>query len=94
MLYSQLPVVRENLVLTDSIGFLTSRNPCFRNENADLGGYRTISQSGGFRVVPSGGMTGSSASSDVRYELRTQARGCRVDPHTMNGLGRRWASGE
>jgi len=66
------PVVRENLVLTDSIGFLTSRNPCFRNDNADSGGYRTISQSGGFRVVPSGGRTANHrAPSATRYRLHS-----------------------
>jgi hypothetical protein len=71
-------VVRENLVLTDSIGFLTSRNPCFRNENADLGGYRTISQSGGFRVVPSGGRTANHrAPSATRY---LYAHGKETDP--------------
>ena len=50
--YQESPVVRENLVLTDFTRFLTSRNPCFRNESADFGSYRTISQSGGFRLVP------------------------------------------
>jgi hypothetical protein len=65
----RVPVIRENRVMIVSVGLSGSWNPCFPNENADPVGYHTISQSGVFPVISSGGWTANPCASSAAHCL-------------------------
>jgi hypothetical protein len=66
------PVLRENTVPTDFLGFLSFSAPCFRHEGFAYDRGRSVSQSGHLRVVQSGGMVADSRVTTAARRVQAQ----------------------
>jgi hypothetical protein len=62
--------LRSNFVPTNFVGFLGFWAPCFRHEHFAWGIDRTVSQSGHFHMVQSGGMRWASGRSTPSFSAK------------------------